>query len=112
MVGTGLRESARIFILLAISAVLEVGGDAGIRTGLGGKAAGYLIGAVLLVTYGFVVNITKLDFSKLMGIYIAVFFVVSQIISVAVFREKISSPTLMGGVLIVCGGLVISLMKH
>ena len=59
------------FILLIVAAVFEVGGDALIRAGL--KGGGVLLmvgGAAVLVIYGFMVNLTKLDFGRLMGIYI------------------------------------------
>jgi hypothetical protein len=38
----------------------------------------------------------------------AVFFVVSQVAAVCVFRKPISPPMLVGGALIVTGGLVLS----
>ena len=97
--------------LLALSAALESGGDAGIRSGLHGKQIGYFIGAALLVIYGLVVNIPKWDFGKLMGAYIAVFFVVSQIIALVIFHEKIKPPLVVGGALIVAGGLVLTLWQ-
>ena len=78
------------------------------RTGLQGKQVGFAIGALLLIVYGLVVNLSKLDFSKLMGVYIAVFFVVSQIIAVTIFKEKIHPPVLVGGALIIAGGCVMT----
>jgi small multidrug resistance family-3 protein len=112
MVGSTVKDLGRLVGLLVLSALLEVGGDAGMRTGLQGsgsnRVAGFVIGAVLLITYGLVVNLSKLDFSKLMGIYIAIFFVVAQLISVVVFKEKIHLPVLVGGALIIAGGLVMT----
>lgn len=105
---SSLKDLGRLTVLLVISALLEVGGDAGMRTGLQGKQSGFVIGAVLLITYGLVVNLSKLDFSKLMGIYIAVFFVVSQVLAVLVFKEKIHPSVLVGGALIVAGGCVMT----
>ncbi|MCW3097033.1 MAG: hypothetical protein JWL77_2651 [Chthonomonadaceae bacterium] len=102
---------ARLVVLLILSALLEVGGDAGIRTGLQGKQSGFLLGSVLLIAYGFVVNLSKLDFGKLMGLYIAIFFVVSQVIAILVFKEKIQTPTLVGGALIVAGGAVLTFWR-
>jgi small multidrug resistance family-3 protein len=102
------KELGRLVTLLVLSAALEVGGDAGMRTGLQGKSMGFAVGAGLLITYGLVVNLSKLDFSKLMGIYIAIFFVVAQIISVVVFKEKVHLPVLVGGAFIVAGGLVMT----
>lgn len=101
----------RLIALLVLSALLEVGGDAGIRSGLQGKQAGFLLGSVLLIAYGIVVNLSKLDFGKLMGIYIAIFFVVSQILAVLIFKEKIHAPTLVGGALIIAGGCVLTFWR-
>jgi len=106
-----LKVLGRLVALLILSAILEVGGDAGIRSGLQGKQVGFVLGSVLLITYGFVVNLSKLDFGKLMGLYIAIFFVVSQIIAVLVFKEKIHAPTLVGGALIVAGGCVLTFWR-
>lgn len=93
---------------LVVAAALESGGDALIRHGLGHASRWWLaFGAVVLVLYGFAVNLNRLvDFSTLMGTYIAVFFVVSQIIAVGM-GERPSLMTLLGGSFIVAGGLIV-----
>ncbi len=101
-------QSLQFWMLLALSALLEVGGDAGMRVGLQGKRFGFVAGALLLASYGLVVNLPRWNFGRLLGVYIAVFFVVSQIIAVTAFHEKLSTPTLVGGALIVAGGLVLT----
>jgi len=108
--GSG-KALGRLVALLVLSALLEVGGDAGIRSGLQGRQAGFLIGSLLLIAYGFVVNLSKLDFGKLMGLYIAIFFVVSQVIAITVFKEKLHAPTLLGGALIIAGGCVLTFWR-
>jgi small multidrug resistance family-3 protein len=96
-------------VLLICAAVLEVGGDALCRAGLRGGRVGLLIlGGVVLWLYGITVNAPGWHFGRLLGIYIAVFFVVSQVIAVGVFREPLSPPMLIGGALIVAGGLVLT----
>src|SRR5262245_61441 len=94
---------------LIAAALLEVGGDAAIRHGL--LRAGWpwlLAGSAALVAYGFIVNTARaIDFNRLMGVYIAVFFVVSQVIAWAAFEERPSAALLVGGALVVAGGLVI-----
>jgi hypothetical protein len=62
-----------------VAAVLEVGGDGAIRRGLTGGAREWLfLGAGLLVAYGFFINLNRtLDFSRLLGLYIVLFFIVS-----------------------------------
>jgi len=95
-------------VWLFIAATLEVGGDALCRSGMrGGKIIPVLIGGLVLWLYGIVVNLPKWDFGRLLGVYIAIFFVVSQLIAALVFHESIHLPTLVGGGLIVAGGLIL-----
>ena len=99
----------RMFVLLVLAAVMEVGGDALIRSGL--KSGGGLLmvlGAAVLVGYGFMVNLTALDFSRLMGLYIVIFFVVAQLTAMLFFRERLPLPVLLGGALVVGGGLTMA----
>lgn len=94
---------------LVAAAVLEIGGDAAIRHGLVRSHWLWLaLGIALLGAYGFVVNSNSaIDFGKLLGLYIAVFFMVSQVISVVAFGERPSLALLAGGALIITGGVVI-----
>ena len=95
--------------VLVLAATLEVGGDAAFRYGLTRSAWPLLLlGAVALVAYGLLVNWDRnVEFNRLMGIYIAVFFVVSQAIAWFVFADSPSTTIVLGGLLIVAGGLVI-----
>ena len=96
-------------LILAGAAAIEVGGDALIRWGLrGGQNLGFILGAVFLFGYGLLVNVPKWDFGRLLGVYIALFFVVSQAASYVFFHEKIKMPMLAGGALIIAGGLVMT----
>ena len=62
----------------------------------------------MLIVYGLVINTNRLiDFGRLMGLYIAVFFVVSQVLSLVLFGERPSAGLVLGGALVVAGGLVI-----
>ena len=99
------------FVLLVVAAVLEVGGDAAVRRGLvESRATWLLLGAASLVAYGFAVNWSRsVDFGRLLGVYIAVFFVVSQAIAALAFGESPSRSLVVGGALIVAGGAVIQL---
>ena len=100
------------FAILLLAALLEAGGDALVRYGLrGGRVAGLVLGAVVLAAYGIVVNLPRWDFGRLLGVYIALFFLVSQAIAVWVFHEPLPVPRLIGGALIVAGGLVLTLWK-
>jgi drug/metabolite transporter (DMT)-like permease len=93
-----------------VAALLEVGGDALIRIGLRGAGYSIVAGALTLFAYGVVVNLSGVDFNRLMGIYIAVFFVVSQAISFILFKQIPDDRMILGGGFIVTGGLLILLM--
>jgi small multidrug resistance family-3 protein len=96
----------RTFIALITAAILEVGGDALIRAGFRGRGIVLIvIGLVALFCYGVLVNLTALDFGRLMGIYIVLFFLIAQTTAVFAFREKLSPPTIIGGLLVVAGGI-------
>jgi drug/metabolite transporter superfamily protein YnfA len=96
------------WFIFVLAAVLEVGGDAVTRTGLrGGRWIYVLLGASVLGLYGIVVNTVRWDFSRLLGVYVAVFAVVSVLTGALYFRESIPASTWLGLVIIVLGGLVI-----
>jgi drug/metabolite transporter superfamily protein YnfA len=97
--------------MLVLAALLEMGGDAAIRHGLLRPAWRWLVvGPLMLVAYGFVVNANRaIDFGRLMGLYVALLFVVSQAFSIVVFSERPSASLVLGGALIVAGGAVIQL---
>jgi drug/metabolite transporter superfamily protein YnfA len=97
----------RTFVVLIVAAALEVGGDVLMRRGMESRVWLLVAGALSLVVYGVLVNKSGLDFGRLMGVYIAVFFVVSQVITMIVYREVPLMRTLAGGALIVLGGLTI-----
>ena len=97
-------------LFLVLAAALEVGGDAFCRVGIRDRRlAALLLGGAVLWVYGITVNVPRWDFGRLLGVYIALFFVVSQIVAVFVFREPVRPPLLVGGALIVAGGLTLVL---
>lgn len=104
---TALGSTLRLISLLTVAAALEVGGDALTRIGLQQKGILIVGGALTLAMYGVVVNLSGLDFGRLMGLYIAVFFIVSQIIATALWHEAPGRQVLIGGVLIVSGGVAL-----
>jgi drug/metabolite transporter superfamily protein YnfA len=77
------------------------------RIGLHERYLWLVAGAVALSTYGIIVNQGHLDFGRLMGAYIAVFFVVSQFLAVVLFQRIPDVKTALGGLLIVLGGAVV-----
>jgi small multidrug resistance family-3 protein len=95
------------FVFIA-AAILEVAGDAVIRKGLRGSIVWFIVfGFLMLGCYGMVVNTVKWDFSKLLGVYVAVFAVVSILAGRLVFKETIPVSTWLGLAIIVIGGAVI-----
>lgn len=96
------------WLIFLAAAVLEVGGDAVIRKGMRGGAWTYIaVGCLMLAVYGVVVNLVKWDFSKLLGVYVAVFAAVSVLAGRLIFGEEIARTTWAGVGIIVVGGLVI-----
>ena len=96
------------WLIFIAAAILEVGGDAVIRKGLRGGVIWYIfLGFLMLGFYGVVVNTVKWDFSRLLGIYVAVFAVVSVLAGRFLFKEAIPVTTWVGLAIIVVGGVVI-----
>jgi drug/metabolite transporter superfamily protein YnfA len=94
--------------VLVAAAVLEVGGDAFIRKGLRAPALLLVVaGAVVLGSYGLVVNLLALDFSRLLGAYVGVFAIVSVVIGVLVFGDRVAPSTWVGLGVILAGSFII-----
>jgi small multidrug resistance family-3 protein len=101
----------KIVTVLVVAAMLEVGGDALVRGGLQRKGAWLLLaGSITLAAYGFLVNMTQLDFSRLMGLYIVLFFLVSQAVAILFFRESPGRGVMVGGAMVVLGGVVMTVL--
>jgi small multidrug resistance family-3 protein len=106
---------APVFFLL-IATSLEVSGDAIIRKALfdhsGLARIGlFLAGAALLAGYGTFLNLAPLEFGKVVGLYIATLFIVWQVITFISFRSLPTVPVVLGGIMIVTGGLIVSFWK-
>jgi drug/metabolite transporter superfamily protein YnfA len=101
-------------IILVFAAILEAGGDALVRAGIQAprsltRALFFAAGAIVLFAYGWTVNAPPWSFGRLLGIYIVLFFVVSQVLSWLVFHESPNRTMLVGGTLILAGGVVLAL---
>jgi drug/metabolite transporter superfamily protein YnfA len=104
------------YLLLLVAAMLEAGGDALVRVGLHGSAPGsrigfFAAGALVLFAYGVAVNAPPWDFGRLLGVYVTLFFLVAQIINLAVFGVRPTLPIYAGGALIMAGGLLITFWR-
>ena len=98
----------RIGLTLVLAALLEAGGDAMVRRGLHGRSALLLAcGGVILFAYGVAVNAAPWSFGRLLGAYVAIFFVLAQVLDFLVFGHRPSWSILAGGALVVAGGLVV-----
>ena len=101
------------FVFLTVAAILESYGDSCFQAAMyhskGSASAGVAIaGAVVLVAYGVMVNLPRWDFGRLIGIYVAVFFISAQVINRVRFGHAPTPPIYAGGALIVAGGLVMT----
>ena len=104
-------------LLLILATSLEAGGDAVIRIGrkphdLAARAGLMLAGGAILYGYGLTLNLAPLDWGRLIGAYVATFFVVAQLINLIVFKTAPTLPIVVGGLLIVAGGGVITLWQR
>jgi drug/metabolite transporter superfamily protein YnfA len=103
-----MKSAISASLILLVAAIFEVAGDAVIRKGLrGGGLAIIAIGFVMLGTYGVVVNLLGWDFSRLLGVYVAVFAAVAVLAGRFVFGETVPITTWTGLAVVIAGGLII-----
>ena len=103
-------------LVLALAAYLEVQGDACFQSGLyhstGVRRFGwFLAGTLVLAGYSLFLNSSKVDFGKLLGIYVVLFFLVAQIVAKLQFHQSPTKPIYVGGAFVLLGGLIMSLWK-
>ncbi|MBV9840556.1 MAG: hypothetical protein JOY99_03310 [Sphingomonadaceae bacterium] len=108
----------QLLAFLIAATTLEVSGDAIVRVALhgqsgltGARVATFAIGAAFLFGYATFLNLAPLEFGEVVGLYIATLFVVWQIINFLFFRTLPTAHVLLGGVLIVAGGTIVSFWK-
>ncbi len=105
-------------VVLLLAASLEVLGDSFFQSGLyrsssvAQRAGWFAAGVLVLGLYGLFVNLPPWDFGELLGVYVALFFLVAQVVAKLRFGQSPSLPILVGGSLIVAGGLIITLWKR
>jgi small multidrug resistance family-3 protein len=103
-------------VLLVIATLLEVGGDAVVRLAIYNhtgwvRLSLFIAGAALLFGYGSFLNLTPLDFGRVVGLYIATLFVVWQVINFIAVRAAPTVGILAGGALIIAGGALVTFWK-
>ncbi|HLY80231.1 MAG TPA: hypothetical protein VKQ70_12695 [Caulobacteraceae bacterium] len=110
-------QSVHPIYFLVVATTLEAFGDAVVRKAIlephqGAARLGLLAaGGALLLGYGSALNLAPVEFSRVVGLYIATLFVVWQVVNFVMFRSTPSTPILAGGALIVAGGLVVTFWK-
>jgi drug/metabolite transporter superfamily protein YnfA len=105
------------FSLLVLATTFEATGDAIIRIGLRPNPVPtritlMLAGAAILYGYGLILNLAPLDWGRLIGAYVATFFVVGQIINLVVFGIAPTLPIVVGGLFILTGGAIITVWQR
>ena len=110
-------QNTNPLVFLIIATTLEVSGDALIRMCIynhtGVARIGFaLLGTILLFGYGFFLNLAPVEFSQVVGLYIATLFIIWQIINYIVFKSVPSIPVMVGGILIVTGCLIVTFWKN
>jgi drug/metabolite transporter (DMT)-like permease len=113
--GAGVNK-VTAFLILLVCALLEAGGDALVRKGMhagtmANRVGLYVFAAVVLFAYGWLVNRPPWSFGSLLGIYVVLFFVVAQWLAFTVFGERPTPALAIGGLLIVSGGIVITVLR-
>ncbi|HYK11378.1 MAG TPA: hypothetical protein VEV39_11305 [Gemmatimonadales bacterium] len=102
---------------LIVATTVEAFGDAVVRMGLAQRSVLprvllFLGGAVLLFGYGLSLNLAPIEFRRVVGLYIATLFVVWQIVNFIVFRSTPTLPIVVGGLLIILGGSMVTLWER
>ena len=95
-------------LLFIVAAVLEVAGDAAIRTGMRQSRPLWIVaGFLVLGSYGVAVNRIPLDFSQLLGVYVGIFALTSVVAGRLVFAERVATTTWIGLAVILLGSAII-----
>jgi small multidrug resistance family-3 protein len=105
-----------VLLLLSLAAFLEAFGDSFFQIGMHrsaglGRVGAFAAGAAVLAAYGSVVNLPRWDFGRLLGVYVALFFLMAQVLNKVRFGQSPSLPVCVGGTLVVAGGLVMALWR-
>ena len=102
--------------ILAVAAFLEAWGDsffqaAFYRNSGAARALALASGTLVLAFYGSTVNLPRWDFGKLLGVYVALFFLAAQLLAKVRFGQSPTLPIYIGGSLIVIGGGIMAFLK-
>ena len=115
MVSSFVSNPLGALVVLGFAAFLEAFGDSLFQTsfyrasGLG-RVLAFLAGAAVLTAYGSMVNVPRWDFGRLIGVYVAMFFLMAQILNKVRFGHSPTVPVYVGGALITAGALLMAFL--
>ena len=69
------------------------------------------MGTVVLVCYSLFLNSSKIDFGKLLVIYVVLFFFMAHVVAKLQFHQTPSKSIYLGGAFIATGGLIVTFWK-
>lgn len=103
----------KTFLFVLVATVLESAGDAILRVALESSATTayrigfFVLGAVLVTAYGTTLNLAPVAFASVVGLYVALLFIMFQIMNYAFFKVLPTMPVYLGGTLVIAGGLIV-----
>ncbi len=104
-----LKKTIEISVMVG-AALLEVGGDALIRKGWrGGGLSAVVLGFAVLGSYGVLLTMLEVDFSRLLGAYVALFALASVLFGWLVFGERIGPQMWIGLGVLLIGSVIMQL---
>jgi multidrug transporter EmrE-like cation transporter len=96
----------KTLIFLVVATFFETYGDAVVRRSLTPFRPGiFLLGAVLLTTYGLLFNKAPIDYGTAAAVYASMVFIAFQIVNYTAFGQAPKLSTYVAGALIVAGEL-------
>ena len=103
-------------LVMAVAAFLEAYGDSFFQIGMHrsagfGRPMAFGAGVAVLAVYGALVNLPRWDFGRLIGVYVAIFFVMAQIVNKVRFGQSPGLPVWVGGSMVVAGGLLMAFWR-
>ena len=109
-------DKLTLFGFLIAATSLEATGDAVMRLGINQsqwmvRCLLFVAGAILLFGYGLSVNLAPVEFGRVVGLYIAMLFVMWQAVNWIVFQVAPVGPVIVGGLFIVVGGAIVTLWE-
>ena len=109
-------KTASLLLLLIVATTLEASGDAVVRLAIykhtGSVRVGlFLAGAALLFGYGTFLNLAPVEFSRVVGLYIAILFTVWQVQNFLIFGTRPTLAIVVGGAFVIAGGVIVTFWK-